>query len=214
MALRTVPVSGNAKTGKMAVTYRQVGETCPSTCPFLGNGCYAQHGNVNIWQARSEYSNKDGISLFRFVMSLPDNYMLRHHVSGDVMLNDSVDWGYIEWMNKSASARPDIVQFAYTHAWKQIGVSPFRGVTVNASCETVEDVKLAKSLGYPATMVVKSTEERKSWREDGIKFRVCPQQTNGVKCSTCKLCTNPNRESVVVFLAHGSAKTKVNNVLN
>lgn len=213
MALRTVPVSGNKKTGVMAVTYRMVGQTCTSSCPFLGNGCYAQSGNVNLWQNRSEYSEKDGLLLFRFIQSLPDNYMLRHHVSGDVFINDKVDWEYITWMNKASAARPDIKQFTYTHGWKEIGQNPFSGVVVNASCETVEKVTEARELGYPAVMVVPSDDTRVSWRENGMKFRTCPQQLGQTTCTTCKLCAKQDREQVIVFRAHGRSYKKVDAML-
>ena len=35
--------NGNDKLGKgCLVVSRPVGDTCPSTCEFLGNGCYAE----------------------------------------------------------------------------------------------------------------------------------------------------------------------------
>lgn len=217
MGIRTVPASGNSKTGIMAVTYRMVGSegsgTCSDKCPFLGNGCYAQSGNVNIWQKRSEYSESDGLLLYRFVQSLPTGYMLRHHVSGDVLFNNAVDWDYIQWMNKAALSRPDISQFTYTHAWKEIGSNPFKGVVMNASCETIEQVKEAKELGYPVVMVVDSEDKRVSWREQGLRFRTCPQQLQSITCGTCKLCAKEDREQVVVFRAHGKSYKRVNAVL-
>lgn len=43
--LRAVAESHNRKLGPgWSSTYREVGPTCPKSCPLLGNGCYAQRG--------------------------------------------------------------------------------------------------------------------------------------------------------------------------
>jgi hypothetical protein len=40
-------VSSNAKTGKIPVSTSSKA-TCPATCPFMGNGCYAASGPLAI----------------------------------------------------------------------------------------------------------------------------------------------------------------------
>ena len=41
--------NGNDKLGKgCLVVSRPVGDTCPSSCDFLGNGCYAEQTEKDI----------------------------------------------------------------------------------------------------------------------------------------------------------------------
>ena len=42
-AVITVEKSNNKKTGIVSATYAPI-FTCPTTCPFLNSGCYAQSG--------------------------------------------------------------------------------------------------------------------------------------------------------------------------
>ncbi len=41
-----VDVSKNSKTGVVSATYAPI-QSCPDTCKFKDNGCYAQAGNCN-----------------------------------------------------------------------------------------------------------------------------------------------------------------------
>ena len=81
----------NKKTGTVS-TYRKVGDTCPSECQFLNNGCYAQKGHVAIQQRRHKTLKSDLLSVLLAVSFASNlNIPVRLNVSGDFFLNDKVD---------------------------------------------------------------------------------------------------------------------------
>ena len=69
---RIVRVSGDRKTGPVAATYREVGPSCPSDCPLMGAGCYAQRGRVSLWareQPEGDLDDAAGMDLLRWFVS-------------------------------------------------------------------------------------------------------------------------------------------------
>lgn len=196
-------------------TYRAVGFTCPNTCALLNKGCYAQHGNTAIHQ-RDSYSENDGAVFRQAVLNkdwIVPGSKVRLHVSGDIMKNGTkdgateIDWDYLNAMIETAIARPDVHFYGYTHAWKMFERCPDfpENFVLNASCDTAEDVELARSLGWDTTTVVPATLEGKRYGD----MVVCPNQTTGLTCDKCKLCFKANRKLTVAFKAHGSGKNKV-----
>ena len=188
-------------------TYREVGATCPSDCPLLGNGCYAEHGHVAM-QQRGRHSNDDGAIFLRELDRLPEGAIVRLHVSGDVMLSDEVDERYLDALIEGAKRRPDVTMFGYTHAWRRIDRQRFdfpANLALNASCDTPADVDEAAARGWPTTTVVPSDT---AWKRQGATV-VCPQQTVGLSCYDCRLCMNAERPLAVAFKAHGTRTKKV-----
>lgn len=60
--------SGNKKTGKIAVTTSS-SSTCPKSCPFKGNGCYAEGGPLRIhWDKVN--SGERGITFSELIKSI------------------------------------------------------------------------------------------------------------------------------------------------
>jgi hypothetical protein len=219
--IKTVTKSGNRKTGNVSATYREVGSTCPSSCSLLGNGCYAKLGLVGLQSMKSGIDDKDAYYLTQFFQKagpkgVPFKGLIRHHVSGDVFRNDAPDFEYITAMNEAHMSRPDVQGWGYTHGWKALQATDFyaKGLTMNASCETIEEVKEAKSKGWDTVMVVSSGETRTAWVEDGLPMVVCPQQyKERVTCTSCLMCVKKKRKYTIVFRAHGSGSNKVNKVL-
>jgi hypothetical protein len=183
--------------------------------------CYAQFNWAGKFQRESGYSPDDGQALIAFFtgegpVRVPWKGLVRHHVAGDVLINDEIDWNYVKSMNTAHEHRPDVTGFTYTHGWRRMCPSDFyaRNLTVNASCDTVQDVLTARAAGWPTVMTVPDDETRKRWNEDGVDFLVCPQQTDPrITCALCKLCTKKDRKWTIVFKAHGTAKVKLSRKL-
>ena len=209
-----VAVSGNAKTGPMPVTYRPE-STCPRTCPFLpksegGNGgCY---GTGRIFGIARKYSatlsHDDAV---KKLMRAPRGAKyLRDRVVGDLVAADgSFDMFHvlsIATIAKEVGLRP----FGYTHAWPimtraQADMARAAGYTLNASCETEEDVRRATDLGMPTVITGDHWEEGSIVA--GRRIVTCPAQTrDDTDCARCGLCAKPDRACTVRFEVHGTAR--------
>lgn len=204
--------SHNAKLGVMSATSRTHG-TCPTDCPFYGNGCYAENtpGRPSVFQMAERNGSDISEDLENFVAriareSLP---MLRWEVSGDVLRSDgSPDYDYIEATNRIADLRPDVRMIRYSHAWRKVPASAFAYV-VNASCETDEDVRDATALGWQTVITVADVESVPD-EIGGQRVVICPNQTSDgeIKCADCTLCSR-ERSATVAFIAHGSGRRKI-----
>ena len=81
----------SSKVGNVAVTYAPI-QSCPTSCRFLNNGCYAQTGNC-AWTTRKlssaskskEVYRPKNIALeeYKGILELPGDKPLRLHISGD-----------------------------------------------------------------------------------------------------------------------------------
>ena len=102
---------------------------------------------------------------------------------------------------------------------KLLKIANKNGLTVNVSCETEYQAIQSVDNGLPTALVVKSTEERKSYKLKDIHGNVkatvliCPQQIkDDVSCSNCMLCYERPKNIVIGFKAHNATK-KVNKIL-
>lgn len=198
------PKSSNSKTGPMATTQRTV-KSCPPSCPFLRNGCYAAGRIFAVPEKHGELNYSALLAL----ASKPLPYGIRFNVSGDFLTsNGQPDLDYISAANVVADAHPSKAVIAYTHAWRVIPRELFH-FTVNASCETEEEAAEAIALGYEVTMV-----NAPEGFVAGRRVVTCPATTeagkrNGVTCATCKLCSKDYEgRPVINFPAHGSGARK------
>ena len=196
--------SENAKLGSnVRATYRKVGETCPSDCDLLETGiCYALQGPVAIHAEKSPPSHEDADRLLQYLQSLPGGKKIRHHVSGDLFRNDEPDIPYVWSLLVGHANRPDVEGWMYTHGWKRLSAHVLNlpeSLTVNASCDTLEEAQKAVHRGWPTTVVLQEEVDELS---DGTPIVICPNQTDGVTCSECGLCMQGQRKSVVGFLEH------------
>jgi hypothetical protein len=202
-----VEKSNNAKTGPVSATYVSQG-SCPTTCSFLGAGCYAELGRTgmhtrNLADADTEFTP---VQLARresaAIRELSGMRPLRLHVVGDCRTNESA---------KIVSRAADRYRgkhgqpvWTYTHAWRTVERVNWGDVAVRASVESERDIAIARERGYPAALVVDHHPENgASWKtKDGTKVIPCPEQTRGTTCSDCRLCwTSPH---VIAFAAHGA----------
>ena len=77
--------SQNRKTGPIPVSTTSA-KTCPNSCPFKNNGCYANGVPLKgRWQEVTE--GKRGTDLDKFcheIAALPDGQLWRHNQAGDL----------------------------------------------------------------------------------------------------------------------------------
>jgi len=200
--------SGNAKTGPIGVSYRSE-DTCPDTCPFLRNGCY---GTGRLWGMANKASR--GMTVGQIIdamrkASRKGARIFRDRVLGDIAGPDGLD--YVHAI-AYAARQADVVPFGYTHAWRTLSASDVAdmrasGYVMNASCETVEDIRKAVELGLDTVLV--NDDIADGTKVAGRTVVQCPEQTGRVSsCAECGICARPGRRNVIRFAIHGTGKRK------
>lgn len=208
--------SANAKTGPIPVSTSSR-ETCPKTCPFRGNGCYADNAPLRFhWDAVT--TGARGVTWSKFleaIASMPRSTLWRHNQAGD--LHDPRTESGARKLRELTEANRGRKGFTYSHHRLTPKVTAaFRyatsyGFTVNASCHSEREADRAILLGMRAVFVVPSGEKRRFWRTaDGNRAVVCPAQLHdGITCQKCKLCYQRPQNVAIAFLAHGGQWRKV-----
>ncbi len=216
--MKIIP-GGNEKLGKSVfVVSRPVGDTCPSDCHFLGNGCYAEFTEKRFPVARkSAHENLRGKATeirAMIVEALAKNKPIRIHERGDFVRPGSqtaenpqgeVDGNYLRaWVlalqTFQGQALPDI--WAYTHLYdsKLLQLAKL-GVHLYASVNSDSDYQRAKLAGF--TLFAFVTEHKKAkggsknftprldivYGDDAYnRTLVCPEQRLGRDKITCDTC--------------------------
>jgi hypothetical protein len=197
------PVSNNKKLGSMAATYRTP-DTCASDCPLFIDGkpkCYASAGaGGGSFALAKKFGKSTQEAFVRLVTQTPFKSVVRHLVSGDV------DDEYISEANNLHKQRPDLRGYGYTHDWRNRSPLEVEGWTLNASCETSEEVEKAIANGWQAVIESPKDMTLSGTRIAGRKVVSCPNQLDErVKCSTCRLCsTSSDTRPIVEFVLHGN----------
>ena len=206
--------NGNDKLGKgCLVVSRPVGDTCPSSCAFLGNGCYAEQtekmypnvrpaGMVNLITERGRIRSM-------ILDAKRQGKSIRWHERGDWFLNGSLDTTYVEnvtWACESILADGDSLpdMWFYTHIYDNRLVAMEKYMAVYASVHNAEDMNEAKSHGFKLfawcdsdEKIAKKRPKRKNladaWRSslpklvvlNDSKFVTCPEIRRGRGIVTC-----------------------------
>jgi len=219
LAIEPIGVS-NIKT-QIPSVYRPVGTTCPETCGYLDEYCYAQQGNVLIHQGRATGD------VGAFIRSMAIGAIVGHMwfdapcrlcVSGDLFVFDEssghqvVDWDLIEEMTCVGRELQGLlnrknIAWSYTHAefedWQELfPVLRDAGISVVLSdfamvggCVTWWWEHMDKELPH----------------DPGVRYLKCPaqiaKQTEAGKfksCAECQWCAHPmDKNFCVVFEPHG-----------
>lgn len=214
-----VEASGNAKTGLTSATYAPQ-STCPPTCPFKGNGCYAERGNMNIHTARINKKAR-GVSILALAREEADainkgsiRLDMRVHVVGDCATPSAAKLvgGAMADRDKRAAGP---VAWTYTHAWRTVPKTAWQGARVMASVEDPKDVPRAHAKGYAVACVVPSFDGPAL--PDGFQGIPCLYQTRGIQCVDCRLCLEPDRlhakKRVILFAPERNTRATVLRVL-
>ena len=153
--------NGNDKLGKgCLVVSRPVGDTCPSTCEFLGNGCYAEqtekmYPNVRPAGMQNLITERGRIRSM-ILDAMRQGKSIRWHERGDWFLNGELDIEYVEnvtWACESILADDNMIlslpdMWFYTHIYDARLVAMEKYMNVYASIHNGEDMKSAKAAGF------------------------------------------------------------------
>lgn len=208
-----IKMLGNSKTA--IPTTRSARSTCPTSCPLMGAGCYAENFPMAMEWDKLTVRGLSYADLLDEISRLKRGTLWRHNDAGDLI-------GSGNRINLTAlvalvDANRGRRGFTYTHWdwWKnrnEIRWANLHGFTINVSTESHADAKAAYIEGLPVALVadqVGAVEDR-----DGIRYVVCPAQTKGWTCKDCGLCAVADREYVIVFRPHGTKKKALIKLLN
>ena len=211
------PKSKNAKVGKMAVT-TSTATTCPTSCPFKSNGCYADGGPLKLhWDKVTEGDRGDDWSTFiDKIKDLPAGSKWRHNQAGDLP-GDTKDLDSTKCVDL-AKANKGKRGFTYTHCDVldnfqnaiTVNIMNHLGFTVNVSANNLEHAdKLCDLDIAPVATVLPIEQTTNTVTPKGRKVVVCPATyKDDVSCASCMLCEKWDRNVVVGFPAHGTSKKK------
>ena len=205
---------GNDKLGKgCLVVSRPVGDTCPPTCAFLGDGCYAEqtekmYPNVRPAGMMNLITEKNRIRAM-ILEAIRKDKSIRWHERGDWFKDGQLDTDYVDnvtWACESiiaeGTALPDM--WFYTHIYDSRLVAFEKYMNVYASVHNDDDMNEAKAQGFKLfawcdsdQKIAKKRPKRKAaaaeWRNslpklvvlNGTKFITCPEIRRGRGVVTC-----------------------------
>ena len=198
---------GNAKLGKKClVVSRAVGDTCPSDCFYLHNGCYAESLEKQYPGVRPAGKANEVVkwqSIYSLLQSaLGSGISIRIHERGDFGWNDKIDPKYVYAWRKALSevlkdsGKLPLVWF-YTHFYSKVLSrlgDDFPTVSAYASVHNVEHIKKAKRAGFKLFAYCTTIRKKKGGSKDfPVKIHlpilgetyVCPEQRMGRERVTC-----------------------------
>ena len=211
-------VSGNAKTGPIPVTTTSA-DSCPPTCSFKGNGCYAESGPLALhWRAVN--AGKRGGTLDELcekISALPRHQLWRHNQAGDLPGADGEidDVAVAQLVDANRGRRG----FTYTHYrptycnHEIVAKANMAGFTINWSAETLEEADQFAALGSaPVVCLLPADATKTTFTPAGRHVIVCPASIGNTDCLNCGICQQRDRQAIVGFPAHGSGKERVQKV--
>lgn len=219
-----VETSSNAKVGRVSATY-VAQESCPNSCAFKGNGCYAESGAAAFTTRRLNRASAlldltpEIIATHEAeaIRALTGKLPLRVHVVGDCITDEAAR--IVSGAMLEHSAKHGQFAWTYTHAWRDVDASSWQGASVLASCETASDVRDASARGYATAIVVDEHPSNKVYELDGVRVLPCPQEANpdAVTCASCGLCSRAetlrDKALTIGFAAHSARAESVKQAL-
>ena len=223
MRVRFTKLSKNEKTGPIGVTMTE-STSCPDSCSLKGAGCYARFSFVGI-QWRQLDKGTHGIEWDEFIRELsamPNGYTFRHNVAGDLPhVNGRIDAVKLLQLVMASNKK---LGFTYTHHDMQnpdnlalvLGANK-KGLTINVSCDNLDQVDNAIALGLPVATILPETSGKTTTTPAGNRVVTCPATySDKVQCSNCgsgkPLCARADRGYAIGFPVHGSGKKQAEKV--
>lgn len=209
-------VSANTKTGPIPVTTSSA-STCPATCSFRGNGCYAESGPLRLhWDKVSSGARGGSLDeLCDSIRTLPKHQLWRWAQAGDLPGDGrEID---PDSLTKLVEANRGRKGFGFTHYDPtlenndlSIAAANAGGLTINLSAETLAQADQYAALGIAPVVVVVPTGTTKPFTTPGGRHvSICPATVrDDVQCATCGICANPSRKALIGFPAHGTGAKK------
>ncbi len=216
MKTHLTKVSSNKKTGPIPVTTSSRA-TCPDSCALKRNGCYADNYHLGMhWDKVTK--GERGLSWEDFlseIKALPRHQLWRHNQAGDLAgVGDSLDVFKLAELTKANKGKNG---FTYTHKkpternLKAIRAANGNGFTVNLSANNLAHADKIAGYGVPVVAVIPEDSPKKQRTKNGRLVITCPAQlSDKINCARCGLCANADRDYIIGFPAHGTAKKKAN----
>ncbi len=211
--------SANAKTGPIPVSTTSA-LSCSDTCPFKGNGCYAESGPLALhWRAVT--AGDRGLTWPEFcdeISRLPDGQLWRHNQAGDLPgLGDYINPAAMQLLIDANKGKRG---FTYTHKpatpenLELVRAANAAGFTVNLSANNLAHADtLADTGAGPVVTVLPINAPAKMTTPAGRPVITCPAQTrDDVSCADCQLCARADRPTIIGFLAHGTGAKKAEKI--
>jgi len=208
-------ISNNAKTGPIPVSTSSA-DTCPPSCPFKKQGCYAKGGPLALHWSKVTSGGR-GLKWADFlsaIEALPRGQLWRHNQAGDLPgLGEDIDAMALSQLAKANQGRKG---WTYTHKHateanrEAIRAANANGFTINLSANSLTHAdELASHECGPVCVVLPSDQNKNTVTPGGRKVVICPAtQRDNVTCATCGLCQK-QRGAIVGFPAHGTSAKKV-----
>lgn len=187
--------SQNRKLGPgVAATYRKVGKTCPSDCPLLNHGCYAQRGHTTFVERRSEHTDDDldkarGVGFIRHLVS---GDWMKTTTDGRKVVDRELMREVISW-HKQRSQR-FTVGWGYTHAPKRVQKAGFGpenmpgNLEILASCSSIEEAKDFQDDGWRTARVTRELDAQPGEAYCPVDLAKKRKKDCQENCMTCRLC--------------------------
>jgi hypothetical protein len=189
------------KTGQISVTHVSQ-QSCPSACPLLNDGCYAETAGMQPFTTRRLNSSMivraDTIARLEAaaVDSLSGRRQLRGHVVGDCRTVTAA--GIVGASYVRHSAKHGQRHWTYTHSWPTVPLTAWRGAHVVASIHTAQEARQARTQGYQVLALATDTRHPTHTpyrdRQTRLKVLPCPAQfapasgSAPVTCDRCNIC--------------------------
>ena len=216
MNIQFIAKSSNAKIGAIPASVSSR-DTCPASCPLIGDGgCYAEAGFHTRLNWDKVTSGERGTSWDNFlikVFDLPIGTLWRHNVAGDLPgRDDKIDAEKLRGLTMANAGKRGFTYTHYPDTPENIAAirhANEHGFTVNLSANSVSHALELSRHGLPVAAIVPIDHGNETRTIEGKKFITCPATyRDEVTCSTCKLCSVSNRDSVICFPAHGTRKAR------
>jgi hypothetical protein len=128
------PGKENRKTGQIPTAY-VARESCPSSCPLLGKGCYAETGNIGL-----HWRKMNGVPWAKFCLMVAEKLgprqLWRYGVAGDLPgFGGLIDRAALQLLTTANMRRPVI---AYTHKPVLDGAHPNAAANRRFIAEAIE----------------------------------------------------------------------------
>lgn len=214
--IKFISNSKNIKTGAMSQTYTS-SNTCPTSCKFKCNGCYAKSGHCAINWRKVDKGEGNNVTtpenLKQVVENNPCTPVIRHNVAGDIAREgtSNIDEKLVKSLINAFKGH---IVYTYTHCTpnkRNITIAKEArkcNFIINFSCETKEAVEKCRANDVPAVLTV-STMSKATRRINNVTYAQCPATLHeNIQCVNCGKCWKGDRKSVVVFPVHGAGKGK------
>jgi len=207
-------------------------QTCPTSCPFLGNGCYGENGRVGLQiNDRLEHgtsARSAAIGEAACIDEAPATTRdgrpihMRLHVRGDTLARwvPIVAGAVSRYVARSGFERNGAaLVWGYTHVLDVQRETWGPDISILASVQHASEIQQARDRGFAAAIVVNDVPSARGFHDEstGEFILPCPVQSGrATSCISCGLCLRDNflfdNGITIAFSAHGATR-KVRNAL-